>query len=104
MKTNYKKGSLKWIIYIIIGIALASFYFGFSVQDVVENEQTQSNFSYISTHLGTFYEAHLAEKVNYIWNDIIVDLLWNSFIENMQRVRNGEPTNIEMLAPSISLE
>lgn len=103
MKKNYKKGSLRWIIYIVIGIALASFYFGFSVQDVVENEQMQSNFSYIQTHINDFYQEHLAEKINYFWNDVVVNLFWDSFVDNMERVKNGEPTNIELLAPSIEI-
>lgn len=101
MKKNYKKGSLRWIIYIIVAIALASFYFGFSVQDVVENPQTQSNFTYIQTHLNDFYQEHLAEKFNYFWNDIVINLFLDSFVNNMERIKNGEPTNIEILAPSI---
>ena len=95
MKINKQKGGIiRWLVTIIAIIALASFFFNFSIQAVVENEQTQENASYITTKLNTFYQEHLAANVGYIWNNIIVDLFWNNIIDNMERIKKGEPTNI----------
>ena len=53
MKNRFKtgeRGFIKWIIIIIIGLILASYFFDFSVQDAIEDERTQSNWEYIQTH------------------------------------------------------
>ena len=95
-----KRGSIKWIIIIVVGIILASYFFDFSVQDAIENEQTQSNFGYIRENLEYFYNTYLRASVEYLWNDIFIDLLWNTFVENLQAIQNGEPTVFDQAAQS----
>jgi hypothetical protein len=90
-----KIGSLKWIILFIIALVAASFFFDFSLKEAVEDEQTQSNFSYIKDQLATFYTAYLKNTVDYLWNDIFIDLLWENFTQNLENVKNGEETIIE---------
>jgi magnesium-transporting ATPase (P-type) len=67
-KLKEKGGIIKWIIIIIAIIALASFFFDFSVQEVVEDEQTQENFQYIWTNLSSLYQTYLSHIINTIWN------------------------------------
>ncbi len=100
---NTQRGSLKWIFIIVIAIIVASFYFDFSIQEAVEDEQTQSNFTYIWNNIVTFYNTYLADKVNYLWNDVFIDLIWDSFTENMQNLKTGELTSIETAAPTIEI-
>lgn len=100
---NKKRGSLKWIFIIVIAIIIASFYFDFSIQEAVEDEQTQSNFAYVWNNIVTFYNTYLSEKVNYLWNDIFLDLIWNSFVGNMENLKAGEMTSIELAAPIIEI-
>ncbi|MFT6361108.1 MAG: hypothetical protein ACJAV6_000590 [Candidatus Paceibacteria bacterium] len=103
MKTTYKtgeKGLIKWLLIIIIAIILASYFFDFSVQDAIENEQTQSNLGYIKENFIYFYDTYLRATIEYLWNDIFIDLIWNTFTENMQAIQDGEPTVFEDAANS----
>lgn len=65
---------------------------GVSVQhDVVENPGVQENTSYVGTGIATFFTTYLAAPFDFLWNDVFVGILWNTFVENMERLRNGEP-------------
>lgn len=104
MKIHTEKGSIKRIILLIIAIALASYFFDFSVQEVVEHEQTQSNYSYIKNHVVNFYQNYLHEPIRYLWDQIIVDLLWNPFVESLGDIKSGEPHIFEKAANNLKIE
>ncbi len=78
-----QKGSIKWILIIIIAIALASYYLDFSVREIAENEQTKSNLSYIWENISDFYLKYLSKAVSYVWNDIFVDIIWKNFLQGL---------------------
>ena len=82
-------------------ISRISFFFDFSVREAVEDEQTQDNFSYISTNAISFWNSHLKTTAHYLWDDVFIDLLWESFTENLTRLKDGEPTIFEELAPNV---
>ncbi|MEZ4103633.1 MAG: hypothetical protein R3B55_03765 [Candidatus Paceibacterota bacterium] len=84
------------VIVILILVALG--LFGVNVEeDVVENEEVQNNVSYVWTGVVNFWERYLAGPADYLWNDIFVDLIWESFIVNMQSIRNGQSaTNFQL--------
>lgn len=88
MKKNKNKnrevGSLKWILIIIIVLGLASYYFGFSVQNVVQNPQTQANFNYVWGPISNFWNTNLASTANYLWNDIFINIIWANFVAFLQ--------------------
>ena len=95
MRTTGERGFIKWIIILIIGIILASYFFDFSVQDAIEDEQTQSNLGYIKENAIHFYDTYLRNTIEYLWNDIFIELLWNNFVGNLEAINNGEPTVFE---------
>lgn len=65
---------------------------GVSVQhDIVENSGVQENTSYVSTGIASFVTTYLAAPFGFLWNEVMVGILWNTFVENMERLRNGEP-------------
>lgn len=94
-KKTGKSGSLKWILILIIGLIAASYFFDFNLKEAIEDEQTQSNFSYIKEQVLTFYNAYLRNTAEYLWNDIFIDLIWENFTDNLEKVKNGETTLIE---------
>jgi len=49
----------------------------------------------------TVWNSYLSQPILYFWHNIFIDLLWNSFIDNMERIRDGQPTTIEELAPQL---
>lgn len=83
---------------IIILILVALGMFGVNVEeDVAENENVQDNVSYVWTGAVNFWNRYLAEPADYVWNDVFVGLIWDSFVINMQQIRSGESaTNFEL--------
>lgn len=104
LHNNKTKGSLKWIIIIVVGIILASYFFDFSVKDAVEDEQTQSNFNYIKIEVSDFYNEHLKKHVDYIWKDIFVDLIWKSFVGDLEKMKAGETPDAFKAGPRVNIE
>ena len=100
MNVNKQKGGLiKWLIIIIALIALASYFFGFSIQDVVENPQTQANFHYVVDHVGPLYTQYIAPTIQFLWNDVFMRYVWSNFSSDISAMRNGDQTLLEKLAP-----
>lgn len=88
---------LKTLVIIILILVLLGM-FGVNVEeDVAGNENVQENVSYVWTGVLGFWNQYLSGPASYLWNDIFVDLIWGSFIVNMQALRNGESaTNFEL--------
>jgi hypothetical protein len=70
-----ESGFIKWIIIIIVGIIIASYFFNFDLQKAVEDEQTQSNFSYIKSELTDFYKEKIEPLVKPLLIDKAKDLI-----------------------------
>ncbi len=84
MDINRQKGGIIKILLIIITIIiLVSFMFNFSIQNAIENEQTQENFGYIWTNITHVYITYISPAVNYIWNEIIIKIIWNNLIKDL---------------------
>ncbi len=96
----YQTGLIKIIVIIIILIGILS-YFGISVRSIIENNLFQENIGYILNWIRYIWNTYLIGPAKYIWNDIFINLLWNSFIENMQRIKEGRNPEIMENAPRI---
>lgn len=80
------------LLVVIILLLVILGLLGVSVQhDVVENEGVQENTSYVADGVVTFWDNYLANPASYLWNGVFVNILWAAFVENMERVRDGEP-------------
>lgn len=93
-----KGGLIKLIILIIIGVIALS-YFNIDVRGIIEAPQTQQNFQYIGDQIELVWDQYLADPVLYFWNNIFIDLLWDSFVENMERIKEGRPTELQENSP-----
>ena len=81
---------LKTLVIIILILVILGLL-GINVErDIVENEEVQNNTSYVWSGVVEFWDRYLAGPADYIWNDIFRNLIWDSFILNMQRLRNGQ--------------
>ena len=103
MKNEIKRnaGGLSIIGMIILGIIiiLVLSYFKISIKKVVESPTGQENITYVKENSKTFWEKHLKDPANYLWSDIFVKIFWASFINNMERIRDGKSTDYEDFAP-----
>lgn len=97
MKKLYGFINIKTLVIIIIILVILGLA-GVSVEDdIVENEGVQENTSYVATGVVYVWDTYLKGPASYLWNDIFVDLIWESFIVNMQALRNGDTaTNFEL--------
>jgi len=82
-------------------IILVLSYFKIDIKGVVESPEAQDNIEYVTEGTKTVWEKYLAEPASYLWNTVFVGLLWEAFINNLERVRDGEPTEIEEAAPHL---
>ncbi|MBU4479853.1 hypothetical protein KKG48_00205 [Patescibacteria group bacterium] len=96
---NNQSGFIKWILIIIIAIIILS-YFNFDLRAIVESPETQGNLGYAWGLVVIVWDDYLAGPILYLWNDIFIDLLWDSFVDNLERIKGGEPTTIEELSPA----
>lgn len=96
---NFRAGfiNLRTLVVVIL-LIVALGMFGINIEeDIAGNEDVQDNVSYVSTGVAGFWNRYLREPAEYIWNDVFVNLIWDSFVLNMQRIRNGESaTNFEL--------
>ena len=100
MKYNTQRGLIKLVLVIIILILVLS-YFGFNLRAIVESPVAQENLGYAWGLVVTVWNNYLERPALYLWNDIFLNLLWSSFTSNLQRIRDGEPTDFELNAPVV---
>ena len=104
MKTvnDYKKGLISIIGVLILGviIILVLGYFHINLQAVVDSPDTQGNIHYIGGAISDFWNTYLAKPASYLWNDVFIKIFWQSFINNMERIRDGQPLDFNNIAPA----
>ena len=80
---------LRLIIFIIIIIAVLS-YFNFNIRTFFESDIVKNNFGFIWNWTSYVWNNYLKAPLEYLWNDVFINLIWNSFIENLQRFKAGQ--------------
>ena len=86
---NTQHGFIRLVILLIIIIAVLS-YFNFDIKKFFESDIVRNNFNYAWNWVMYVWETYLAGPAGYLWNDVFIDLIWNSFIENLQRFKAGQ--------------
>ena len=95
---NRGMGLIKVIFFGFIIILILS-YFKINIKTIVESPDGQSNINYVKGTSMTIWEAYLEKPLSYLWNDVFKEIFWKSFISNMERIRDGKPTDYELAAP-----
>lgn len=93
MHSNKNSGFIKLILLIIVVILILS-YFGVSLRKVANSQTSKENFEFIK-EIGisiwdfcvSIWNKYLAEKMMFIWNDIIIKYGWNFITENIDKIR-----------------
>ncbi len=89
---NNQQGFIRLVILLIIIIAVLS-YFNFDVKKFFESDMVKNNFGFVWNWTSYIWETYLAGPARYLWNDIFIDLIWNSFLENLHRFKEGKGPN-----------
>ena len=93
----------------IVGILILGFililvlsYFKISIKSVVESPEGQENIGYVKGGTVSLWDRYLKGPATYLWNDVFINIFWKSFINNMERIRDGQPTDYEKSAPTLN--
>ncbi len=78
-------------------------YFKISIRTVVESPEAQDNIQYVSGAGLSVWDKYLKEPADWFWNKVVKDLLWDSFENNLQRIKDGMPTELEENAPGLDI-
>ena len=97
---NDNRGLIKWVVIILIAVIVLSF-FGFDLRSIIESDLTKNNIGYLWGLGVMVWNDYLSQPILYFWHNIFINLLWDSFVENMERIKAGEPTTIEEMAPQL---
>jgi hypothetical protein len=102
---NFGKGEISILKLLLIGfiVILVLSYFKISIREVVESPEGQDNINYVTDNTKTFWDKYLKDPANYLWHDVFIDIFWQGFINNMERIRDGKPTDYEKYAPAVPI-
>jgi hypothetical protein len=99
--TNNKKGmSILGMLILGFVLILVLSYFKISIKSVVESPEGQGNITYVAEGSKTVWDKYLKDPATYLWKDVFVKIFWASFINNMERIRDGKATDYEKFAPT----
>lgn len=78
-------------------------YFNISVKSIIESPTGQENVTYVKDTAKSIWTTYLAEPAEYLWKDVWVNIFWKGFISNMERIRDGKPTDIDEAAQKVKI-
>jgi hypothetical protein len=103
---NEKRGGISilgmFVLAIILLLVLS--YYKINIKEVVNSPTGQDNINYVTENTKTFWDKYLKDPASYLWNDVFVKIFWASFIDNMERIRDGKKTDFEQFAPTMPIK
>jgi hypothetical protein len=91
---------IKWIIILVIGLIILG-YLGIDIRNVINSSTSQSNLGYVKEVVLHVWNTYLAKPAKYLWNEIFLKLVWSTAIDNLTKIKNGEPTNAQTSSPPL---
>ncbi len=89
MLMNTQTGFIKTILLIIIALIVLG-YFGFDIRGIIESEQVQKNLFYVWSFVVSVWDNYLQKPIMYLWNDIFIELIWGTFVENLNQIKEAD--------------
>lgn len=83
------QGFIKLIILLLMAVIVLGF-FGISLKAVFTKETVRGNLEFVWQAVRYVWDNYLAGLAKWAW-DIFYNLLWRSFVENAERIRQGKP-------------
>ncbi len=101
-KSDKKRGiSILGVLLLGIILLLVLSYFDISIRSIVEGPSGKDNFSYAGGVGRNLWNEYFKEPLEYFWKEIWLEIFWHPFVDNMERLRDGKPTDLEMMIPEV---
>ena len=81
-----KQGLIKMIILIVIALIVLG-YFGFDIKGIMSSSTVQGNLSYVWDFVKTFWNNYLAAPVVYVWDNLIIGVVWKVFQHGLNLIQ-----------------
>lgn len=89
------------LIVLIIIVAIVLGFFGFNIRDIINSPTVQNNLQYLKDAGLYVWNHFLRPPVMWFWNTF-GRYIWNLFMENMTRLKSGQPSTLQENAPSVT--
>ena len=96
--------SILGILLLAVIIILVLGYYHISLRAVVETSENQDNIQYVQGGSRSVWNDYLKEPFSYLWQDVWVNIFWKGFILNMERIRDGQPTDLDKAGQNLQLK
>ena len=83
---SMSNGFIKLLLIILAGIVILG-TLNVDLRAMLQKPMIQENFSFIWQGISYVWDAFLEQPAEYLWNVVFINLLWNSFIENLEKIR-----------------
>jgi hypothetical protein len=97
------RGFIFYVI-LIIGAIIALGAAHLTLPTVAETDTEKTDLTNAETVVQSTWKSYLEKPALYIWNNLLTNFLWNSFLENMNNIQKGEPTDMQEWAPQFGDE
>ncbi len=89
-RRSRRSGFVKLIIVLVIALIVLG-YFGFNIQQIIQSPTVGGNLSY-AWHLAVeLWNKVLVVPATFVWDKIIVGMLWNNFVALIDKVQPTAP-------------
>ena len=103
LKNKQRGISILGVLFLTVVIILALSYFDISIKAVVESPAGQENIEYVKGGTENLWTEYLKEPATYLWNDIWLEIFWRPFLDNMRRIQEGLPTDLDNAAENLKV-
>ncbi len=102
-KTNQAGISILGILVLGFVLILVLSYYNISIKGVVESPTGQENLNYVGGTTRSLWDKYLAGPADYLWHDVWINIFWKGFISNMERIRDGQPTDFDNASQNLKV-
>lgn len=78
------RGFIKLIVVLAAALIILG-YFGFDVREILNSPKVSSNLHYAWGLITTFWSKFIAGPAAFVWNDIIIGLIWNTLVSVLRK-------------------
>ncbi|TSC58632.1 MAG: hypothetical protein Greene041679_79 [Parcubacteria group bacterium Greene0416_79] len=71
------RGLIKTVLLIVIALVVLGF-FGYNLREIADSPTVRDNLSYVWGLLTKLWDNFLAKPAAWIWNTIVIDLIWHN--------------------------